>query len=165
MPSASRTEALFLKRVRAPLPRGLETEGELVLALDGKLAYLYCAAAGPGRERLEPVQELAGRSAGAPAGYRYVVETDAAEGWEPELERWYAEEHLALLAAVPGCVRARRFRNLDGAPRSHACYDLVSPEVLKSAEWLAVRETPWSGRVRPQFRNTLRTMFRIGQGR
>ncbi|MCC6194051.1 MAG: hypothetical protein IT518_06225 [Burkholderiales bacterium] len=65
------------------------------------------------------------------------------------------------LAGVPGCVRAQRYANLDSGPRSHACYDIVHPDVPQSADWLAVRATPWSDRVRPQFRNTRRTMFRL----
>jgi hypothetical protein len=162
MPSASRNDALFLRRVRAPLPDGLAAPGlEVCVTEDRALAYVYSRAAAEGFERLEPVQDLAGRPLGR-AAWRYVVETDAAEGWQDELERWYAEEHLGMLAAVPGCLRARRFHNLDAGPRSHACYELTSPQVLKTKEWLAVRDTPWSGRIRPQFRNTLRTIFRIG---
>jgi hypothetical protein len=36
----------------------------------------------------------------------------------------------------------------------------VSPQVLERPEWLAVRHTEWSDRVRPHFRNTVRVMFR-----
>jgi hypothetical protein len=93
-------------------------------------------------------------------GFHYTVETDAADGWEEEIFRWYDTEHMMGLAAVPGCVRAQRFLNGDGGPRSHACYDLIDPKILESAAWLAVRHTAWSDRVRPQFRNTRRTMFR-----
>jgi len=32
--------------------------------------------------------------------------------------------------------------------------------VLERPEWLAVRHTEWSSRVRPHFRNTVRIMFR-----
>ena len=63
------------------------------------------------------------------------------------------------LAAVPGAARARRFRNLRHSPRYYACYDLVAPDVLERREWLAVRGTEWSSRVRPTFRNPKRTMF------
>jgi hypothetical protein len=61
---------------------------------------------------------------------------------------------------VPGCVLAQRFLNGDRGPHSHACYDLTDPKVLESEAWLAVRRSSWSDRVRPQFRNTRRTMFR-----
>lgn len=111
-------------------------------------------------DRLERVFALAGASTGESAPFHYVVETNPAEGWADELSRWYDTEHMPGLAAVPGCVRAQRFHNADGAPRSLAAYDLMTPAVLESAAWLAVRHSAWSDRVRPQFRNTRRTMFR-----
>jgi hypothetical protein len=77
-----------------------------------------------------------------------------------EMDAWYGEEHLAGLAGVAGNARARRLRNLDGAPRSHACYALTTPEVLKKPEWMKWRVTPWAERLRPQFHNQRRTMFR-----
>jgi hypothetical protein len=118
------------------------------------------AASAPAIERLESVFTATGTSATASAGFRYIVETDAADGWEEDIFRWYDVEHMPALAAVPGCVRAERFLNRDGGPRSHACYDLTDPKILQTAAWLAVRRTAWSDRVRPQFRNTRRTMFR-----
>jgi hypothetical protein len=114
----------------------------------------------PAIDRRENVFTATGASAGASAGFRYIVETDAADGWDEEIFRWYDTEHMPALAAVPGCVRAQRFLNHDGGPRSHACYDLTDPNILQTAAWLAVRRTAWSDRVRPQFRNTRRTMFR-----
>jgi hypothetical protein len=47
----------------------------------------------------------------------------------------------------------------NGSPRYLACYDLVTPEAMERAEWLAVRHTPWSSRVRAMFRNTRRTLY------
>jgi hypothetical protein len=114
----------------------------------------------PAIHRLESVFKSAGASAGAFAEFRYTVETDATMGWEEEIFRWYDTEHMPGLAAVPGCVLAQRFLNVDGGPHSHACYDLTDPKVLESEAWLAVGHSPWSDRVRPQFRNTRRTMFR-----
>ena len=114
----------------------------------------------PAIDRLESVFTATGASAGAMTGFHYTVETDAADGWEDEIFRWYDTEHMPRLAAVPGCALARRFINGDGGPHSHACYDLTDPRVLESAAWLAVRRTAWSDRVRPQFQNTRRTMFR-----
>jgi hypothetical protein len=118
------------------------------------------ATSAPAIDRLESVFTAIGASAGASAGFRYIVETDAADGWQEEIFRWYDAEHMPALAAVPGCVRAQRLLNLDGRPRSHACYDLTDPNILQTTAWLAVRRTAWSDRVRPQFRNTRRTMFR-----
>ena len=78
--------------------------------------------------------------------------------FEDELNAWYAQEHLPGLAAVPGTIRAARYIDATGSPRYYACYDLAGVHPLASAEWLAVRATPWSARVRPAFRNTRRTM-------
>lgn len=111
--------------------------------------------------RLRQVFDRPGASAGRPAPFHYVVETNAADGWIDEIGRWYDDEHMPGLAAVPGCVQARRYLNHDGGPLSYACYDLEAPGVLGSPPWLAVRHTEWSSRVRPQFRDTLRTMFRV----
>jgi hypothetical protein len=110
--------------------------------------------------RLQPVFDAAGTSRSEPAPFHYIVETDVVAEHEADLNAWYDAEHMPGLAACPGSVRARRFRNPDGSPRYHSCYDLVRTETLGSEPWLAVRHTAWSDRVRPHFRNTKRTMFR-----
>jgi hypothetical protein len=109
--------------------------------------------------RLRKVLDLPGAAPNAEALAHYVVETDPEDGWGDEIAQWYAEEHLPGLARVPGCIVAQRYINLDHSPSSFACYDLASPEVLNSPEWLAIRGTPWSDRCRPHFTNTLRTLF------
>jgi hypothetical protein len=110
--------------------------------------------------RLSPLFDCAGASRDETSLFHYVVETDVDEAHDADLNAWYDREHMPGLASCPGIVRARRFRNPDGSPRYHSCYDLVSPDALGSEPWLAVRHTAWSDRVRPHFRNTKRTMFR-----
>ncbi len=109
--------------------------------------------------RLETVLDLAGASHAEQPIFHYIVETDAEEGWMPEIARWYDTEHMPGLAAVPGCIRATRLLNHDHGPQSLACYDLVSTETLGSTPWLAVRNTAWSDIARPHFINTKRNMF------
>ena len=111
--------------------------------------------------RLQLAQDLPGRSHGDAATRHYVVETDPEAGWEEELARWYVQEHMPGLAAVPGCIHARRYLNPDAGPGSHACYELVTQDTLGSPAWLAVRHTDWSSRVRPHFTNTRRTMMQV----
>ena len=113
-----------------------------------------------GVARLKPVFDTPGASRGEAAPFHYIVETDVVAKHEAELNAWYDSEHMPGLAACPGSVRARRFRNPDSSPRYHSCYDLARTETLGSEPWLAVRHTAWSGRVRPHFLNTKRTMFR-----
>lgn len=100
--------------------------------------------------------------------FHYVVETDTDDNWFEKIAKWYDEEHMLGLAAVPGCISAMRLVNLDAKneaddnrPRSFACYDLTSPDVLGSPPWLAVRHTAWSDIARPHFTNTLRTMMTV----
>ncbi len=109
--------------------------------------------------RLELVFERAGHSSGAAPTAHYVVEMDPEDGWMPEIARWYDGEHMPGLAAVPGCIHARRLLNHDHGPLSLACYDLVTADALGSPAWLAVRATAWSDIARPHFTNTKRTMF------
>jgi hypothetical protein len=114
-----------------------------------------------GWELLKPLLDLPGHSAGAAAHFHYVVETDVAPGMDAELNQWYDTEHLVGLAKVPGTIRASRFQRVSGLPKYLACYDLTSADALVSSEWLAVRNTQWSSRVRPYFQNTRRTMYAL----
>ena len=124
----------------------------------------HCAGANGIRlSLLEPLYDVVGASTSEPARHHYVVEMDPEAGWMDEIGRWYDQEHMPGLAAVPGCVRAMRFLNRGHGPLSLACYDLVSPDTLGSPPWLAVRGTAWSDVTRPHFTNTQRTMFDVPQ--
>lgn len=136
----------------------LPPEADVASSLAAALGHAPAAAV---PVRLERLRELAGASTGRDAPFRYIVETDVEDAHEADFNAWYDDEHLAGLAAVPGTVRALRYRASDDRPRYHAYYDLEHPDVLGSPAWLAVRATPWSDRVRPRFVNTRRTMFRI----
>lgn len=109
--------------------------------------------------RLELVFDRQGAAHGQARTVHYAVEMDPADGWMPEIFRWYDEEHMPGLAAVDGNIHSRRYLNHDSGPLSLACYDLVAAEVLGCPAWLKVRATAWSDVTRPHFTNTLRTMF------
>jgi hypothetical protein len=159
-------QGALLRRVPAPLPadeallaaaRSLGPGGlQVCVALDRSVAFLYAWGEA---KTLSLVKAWRGASHGEAAPCHYVVATDVEPEWEAEFNDWYDTEHMPGLAAVPGNVRCARLRR-DGSPRYHACYDLASPQVLERPEWLAVRHTEWSARVRPRFRNTERIMFR-----
>lgn len=116
-------------------------------------------APSPDWEALECLRVIKGASFGQAPTCHYVVETDVAPEHEADLNDWYEQEHLPGLARVPGTIRAVRYRRASGSPRYLACYDLVSRDPLERPEWLAVRNTDWSSRIRPLFRNPRRTMF------
>jgi len=136
--------------------------GAAVLARVAERAGGVAALAGAklAAARLVPVFDRPGASRTVAAQFHYVVEMDIPSSHEDDLNAWYDKEHMPGLAACPGTVRARRFRNPGGSPRYHSCYDLTRTETLTSPPWLAVRATAWSDRVRPHFRNLKRTMFR-----
>jgi hypothetical protein len=131
--------------------------------LTAAFGNLLAGASSIRASRLETVLDLQGASHAQPPVFHYVVETDAEEGWMPEIARWYDTEHMPGLAAVPGCIRATRMLNHDHdhSPQSLACYDLVSTQTLGSEPWLAVRHTAWSDIARPHFTNTKRNMFSV----
>jgi hypothetical protein len=66
---------------------------------------------------------------------------------EDELHRWYDEEHVPLLATLPGVLRARRFTAWEGEPRHIALYDLADASVAESPGWQSALETPWAKRI------------------
>lgn len=97
----------------------------------------------------------------AGAGGLLVNGMSAAPEGEAEFNRWYDEEHIPALSAVPGCILARRFVATNGCPQKYlALYHLASPEVVTTAAWAKAVETPWTLRIRPFMRDRLRIVCR-----
>jgi len=78
---------------------------------------------------------------------------------EAEFNEWYDKEHIPALAAVPGVLCARRFRGT-GNRKYVALYHLDDPAVVESAEWKTARESDWTTRLKPHFREHLRLVLR-----
>ena len=84
----------------------------------------------------------------------------APEG-EADFNKWYEEEHLPLLAAVPGTIAARRYVAPADAVTTHkylAIYHLESPDVTKTEAWAKAVDAPWTKRVRPHMRDRVRVL-------
>jgi hypothetical protein len=79
---------------------------------------------------------------------------------EAEFNEWYDKEHIPALAAVPGVLCARRFRGCSGNRKYVALYHLATPTVVESAEWKQARQSDWTSRLQPQFRDHLRLVCR-----
>jgi hypothetical protein len=92
---------------------------------------------------------------GSHAPFLFTVEMDVAPEHQEEVDTWYAEEHLPLLAAVPGTLSARRFMARDPArsPRFLAAYRLENASTVDDAGWVAARETEWTRRCMPHLAN------------
>ena len=70
--------------------------------------------------------------------------------FEEEFNAWYDTEHVPERLAVAGVETGLRYVCISGTPRYLAMYDLASPKVLESPEYLRVsfeRSSPWTQRV------------------
>jgi hypothetical protein len=90
------------------------------------------------------------------AGGLLVNAMNVAAEHESEFNEWYDNEHIPALAAVPGVLSARRFRDPNGTHRYLALYHLATPEVTFRQDWKSAASTPWTERLRPHFRDHVR---------
>lgn len=111
--------------------------------------------------RFDGEQTLPGDAGSPPgAGGLLVNAMNVSAEHEAEFNEWYDHEHIPALAAVPGVLSARRFRDLKGTHRYVALYHLQTPEVTMGAEWKNAASTPWTERLRPHFRGHIRILCR-----
>jgi hypothetical protein len=78
---------------------------------------------------------------------------------EKDFNEWYDKEHIPALSAVPGVLSARRFRGTSGNRKYVALYHLAAPAVVESAEWKQARQSEWTSRLQPHFRDHLRLVL------
>ena len=69
---------------------------------------------------------------------------------EAEFNDWYNTEHIPRLAAVPGCLCARRFKTEGGTHQYIAIYHLETPDVCASKAWKDAVATPWTAKIIPR---------------
>jgi hypothetical protein len=95
-------------------------------------------------------------------GVLAIWHTIAPEG-EAEYWRWHDREHIPERVGVPGFLRGRRYRSLARPLDYLDLYEVAEPETLRSAPYLARLNdpTPWTRRVVPHFRDTLRVGYRV----
>ncbi len=111
--------------------------------------------------RFDGKQTLPGETDSPPgAGGLLVNAMNVAPDHDAEFNEWYDHEHIPALAAVPGVLSARRFKDPTGTHRYLALYHLKTPEVTLGADWKNAAGTPWTDRLRPHFQNHLRILAR-----
>lgn len=76
----------------------------------------------------------------------------------PEVDRefndWYNTIYVPNYEKVPGVIRGRRYRAVEGAPTYLTLYEFEHPKVSESAEWLAQRDaSPATQKIRPHMRH------------
>jgi hypothetical protein len=96
----------------------------------------------------------------ANAGGLLLNAMNIAPALEAEFNEWYDTEHIPALRAVPGVLAARRFRGTSGNRTYVALYHLVSPDVVESEAWKTARQSEWTTRLQPHFRDHLRLVCR-----
>ena len=71
---------------------------------------------------------------------------------EEEFNRWFNEEHLGDILAIPGVLDGARYVAVKGAPKYLVSYELESVEVVenKAFEAFRVNPTEWSKRMSPR---------------
>lgn len=82
---------------------------------------------------------------------------------EADYWRWHDREHIPERVGVPGFLRGRRYRGLERSLDYLDLYEVEDPETLRSAPYLARLNdpTPWTRRMVPHFRDTLRVGYRV----
>jgi len=66
---------------------------------------------------------------------------------EEDFNRWYNEEHLAELLAIPGVLNAARYEAVMSGPKHLACYELESPAVVESDAFKNRPRSEWAKRA------------------
>lgn len=87
----------------------------------------------------------------------FLVWADVPADMEDDFNRWYNEEHMAELLAIPGVLSAARYEIVhsddptagSGSPKYLSAYELANPEVRDTPEYgeHLLRPTEWSQRV------------------
>ena len=107
--------------------------------------------------RFEGTQILPGdRLPPGDAGGLLINAMNIAPEVEAEFNEWYDKEHIPALAAVPGVLCTRRFRGRSGTRKYVPLYHLTSPTVVETSEWKQARQSEWTTRLTPHFRDHLR---------
>jgi hypothetical protein len=73
---------------------------------------------------------------------------------DADFNHWYNTIYVPNYETVPGVIRGRRYRAVEGAPTYLTLYEFEHPQVSESAAWQAQRDvSPVTHRIRPQMRH------------
>lgn len=82
----------------------------------------------------------------------FLVWSEVPADKDEDFNRWYNDEHLADLVAIPGVLNAARYEAVSGSPKYLAAYELTNPEVRDTPEYQEhlIKPSEWSNRVNLQ---------------
>lgn len=92
---------------------------------------------------------------------------DIAPQVRADFEHWHAHQHFPERLAIPGFLRASRWRGADGGDGTFVLYELADHAVLQSPAYLARLNAPtaWSTRLMPQHRHMVRSQCHVLESR
>ncbi len=103
-----------------------------------------------------------GEAPQAHAPFILSVRIDIPSEVEGEFNRWYNEEHLPQLSAVPGVACARRYRSVSGTGSTYlALYEMDHEHVMDTEAWSQAANTEWTNKLRPHFKASINLGKRI----
>ena len=78
-----------------------------------------------------------------------LIMVDVSADKDEEFNRWYNEEHLGVILALPGFLNAARYKAVLGGPKYLACYELESAAALETPEFAHQRANPteWAQKI------------------
>ena len=80
----------------------------------------------------------------------FLVYTDLADPkYEEEFNAWYNTQHIPDLLAFPGFLDVARYTAVKGGPKYLAAWELESPDVIRTPEYLNRVRPPWDQRMSP----------------
>ena len=69
---------------------------------------------------------------------------------DAEFNNWYNTIYVPNYEKVPGVIRGRRYRAVEGTPTYLTFYEFEHPKVSETPEWMAQRDaSPITARIRP----------------
>jgi hypothetical protein len=73
---------------------------------------------------------------------------------DAEFNEWYNTIYVPNYEKVPGVIRGRRYRALEGTPTYLTLYEFEHPKVSESAEWAKQQgASPQSAKIRPHMKH------------
>jgi len=79
---------------------------------------------------------------------------------EEEFNHWYWNEHFPERMACKGFLTGKRYLAREGGPRYLAMYELESPEVLSSEEYLEIfPPSLWTQSINAKIKNVVRNVY------
>ena len=73
---------------------------------------------------------------------------------DAEFNNWYNTIYVPNYEKVPGVIRGRRYRAVEGSPTYLTFYEFEHPKVSETPEWLAQRDaSPVTAKIRPHMRH------------